>query len=297
MKKLIFGLIISIFVYTSNTLAGDADIAKQNAFSKLTSSISSALENMIGGEGDTEVKITGAQDYHPEFSIMTVRPISLHPEVDAWFVQLQLNEVKIRGSGRYAINTGVGYRKLSESKNSFTGSNVFIDWDEKGNARASIGLELRTSAFEAFANYYLAISDSKTVDTITERALDGTEISLIGEVPFLPWANLVFNHYEWQADKGSSDSVGEKFSLELTITPGFIIEGGGNDDSNDGYNRFVKAYLVFPARERVAASTNFIGETAFSNVDMSGELLSKVRRSNKIIIESEGTGVVMARGD
>ena len=110
---------------------------------------------------------------------MTVRPISLHPEVDAWFVQLQLNEVKVISSGRYAINTGVGYRKLSESKNSFTGSNVFIDWDEKGNARASIGLELRASAFEAFANYYIAISGDKTVGTNTERALDGVEMSLI----------------------------------------------------------------------------------------------------------------------
>ena len=48
-------------------------------------------------------------------------------------------------------------------------------------------------------------------------------------------------------------------------------------------------------RERVAASTNLIGETAFSAGDMSGELLSKVRRTNKQVIESEGTGVVIAR--
>ena len=60
-------------------------------------------------------------------------------------------------------------------------------------------------------------------------------------------------------------------------------------------NNFVKAYFVFPARDRVAASNNFIGETAFSNIDMSGELLSKVRRTNTIVIESEGTGVVIAR--
>ena len=84
----------------------------------------------------------------------------------------------------------------------------------------------------------------------------------------------------------------------MTITPNFIIEGGGNDNSADGYNRFVKAYLVFPGKNRVAATTNFIGESIFSSqVDMSDALLSKVRRSNKIIIESEGTGVVMTRGD
>ena len=61
---------------------------------------------------------------------------------------------------------------------------------------------------------------------------------------------------------------------------------------------FIRIFFLFglfPARERVAASNNFIGETAFSNIDMSGELLSNVRRTNKQVIESEGTGVVIAR--
>ena len=46
-----------------------------------------------------------------------------------------------------------------------------------------------------------------------------------------------------------------------------------------------------------STSTNFIGESLFSPGDMSGEMLTKVRRKNKIIIESEGSGVVMSRGD
>ena len=73
------------------------------------------------------------------------------------------------------------------------------------------------------------------------------------------------------------------------------MEGGFDDNNISGNSNFVKAYFVFPPRERVAASTNLIGETAFSAGDMSGELLSKVRRTNKQIIESEGTGVVIGR--
>ena len=144
---LAFGLFLS-----SNTIADDVDAVKKNLVSRFTNSIAAGLENIIGGEGDTEVQITVGEDYKPEYSIMTVRPISIHPEVDVWFVQLQLNETKIRGSGRYSINTGVGYRKLSEDKSFMSGGNAFIDWDEKGNTRASIGLELRASAFEALAN-------------------------------------------------------------------------------------------------------------------------------------------------
>ena len=120
------------------------------------------------------------EDYHPEFSIVTVRPISKHHSNDATFIQLQLNEQKIRGDGRLSTNIGIGYRKLSDGKNSITGANVFVDYDEEGNARASVGIELRSSSFELLASYYQAISGDKKVGSYTERTLDGTEISAVG---------------------------------------------------------------------------------------------------------------------
>ena len=289
----LFSIFIFFIFYSISAFADET--AKKNIISRFTDSIAGGLENIIGGEGDTEVKITAGEDYKPEFSIMSVRPIAIHPEVDAWFVQLQLNDTKIRGKGRLSTNAGVGYRKLSDSKTSMTGMNVFLDYDEKGNTRTSIGLELRASAFEAIVNYYRALSDGKTVGDFTERSLDGMEISIVGEVPYLPWANIVVNKYEWEKNRNSKDSKGEKYSLELTLTPSFIVEGGFDDNNISGTSNFVKAYFVFPPRERVSASTNLIGETAFSAGDMSGELLSKVRRTNKQVIESEGTGVVIAR--
>ena len=289
----LFSIFIFFIFYSISAFADEA--AKKNIISRFTDSIAGGLENIIGGEGDTEVKITAGEDYKPEFSIMSVRPLAIHPSVDAWFVQLQLSEQKIRGKGRYSTNAGVGYRKLSDSKTSMTGMNVFLDYDEKGNTRTSIGLELRASAFEAIVNYYRALSDGKTVGDFTERTLDGMEISIVGEVPYLPWANIVVNKYEWEKNRNSKDSKGEKYSLELALTPSFIVEGGFDDNNISGTSNFIKASLVFPPRERVAASTNLIGETAFSAGDMSGELLSKVRRTNKQVIESEGTGVVIAR--
>ena len=294
--KRIFPAIFSLFLLlTANAMA--ENVAKKNIVSRFTDSIAGGLENIIGGEGDTEVQITAGEDYKPEFSIMSVRPLAIHPSVDAWFVQLQLNDTKIRGKSRISANAGVGYRQLSDSKTSMTGMNVFLDYDEKGNARTSVGLELRASAFEAIANYYRALSSGKTVGDFTERTLDGMEISIVGEVPYLPWASIVVNKYEWEKDKNSKDSKGEKYSLELALTPSFIVEGGFDDNNISGNSNFVKAFFVFPPRERVAASTNLIGETAFSAGDMSGELLSKVRRTNKQVIESEGTGVVIGRAN
>ena len=92
MKKLfLIALIFDLFLI-SNAIADDLDTAKKNAISRLTSSIAGGMKNIIDGEGDTEVQITAGEDYQPEFSIMSVRPLAVHPEVDAWFVQLQLNE-------------------------------------------------------------------------------------------------------------------------------------------------------------------------------------------------------------
>ena len=77
--------------------------------------VSEYISNLIPGEGDTEVQITAGRKYHPEFSIVTVRPLAAHPGVDAWFVQLQLNEchkniekaIK-RGISRIEIVHGIG---------------------------------------------------------------------------------------------------------------------------------------------------------------------------------------------
>ena len=237
------------------------------------------------------------EDYKPEFSIVTVRPIAIHHSVDATFIQLQLSDHKIRGDSRLAGNIGVGYRKLSDSKNSMTGANVFFDYDEKGNARASVGVELRSSAFDALANYYSAISGGKTVGDFTERTLDGYDISVVGQVPYIPWVNVIGNSYNWEAEKNSKDSKGEKFSLEMALTPNLIAEVGFDDNNISGTDNFAKITFIYPPRETPTASTEFVSEKAFVQFDMSTELLSIVRRTNKQIIESEGSGVVMARSN
>ena len=286
-----------LLLFSSNLYADETDKAKQDFIRMFTNSIADALENIIVSDkgGDTEVQITTGKDYKSEFSVMTVRPLAVHPGVDAWFVQLQFNEQKVRGDGRLSTNLGLGYRKLSDDKSYMLGANVFVDYDEKENARTSVGLELRASAFEAIINYYEAISSANTVGSYTERTLSGMEVSLIGEVPYFPWANVIINSYEWQADKNSKNSKGEKYSVELSLTPSFILEGGINDNNLEGSDNYIKAYFVYPPRNRVAASTNFVSENAFSEGDMSLELLSKVRRTNKQAIESEGTGVVITR--
>ena len=60
-------------------IADDSDAIKQGLLSSMSSGIASSLAGVIGGEGDTEVQFSAKEDNKPEFSIMTVRPISVHP--------------------------------------------------------------------------------------------------------------------------------------------------------------------------------------------------------------------------
>ena len=289
--------VLCLLVFTTNAYAAETDTVKQGILSSITSGISSSIAEMIGGEGDTEVQISARENNKPEFSIMTVMPISVHPGKDAWFVQLQLNNTQIRSVNRYTTNVGLGYRSLSANKNTMIGGNVFIDYDAKGNSRYSLGFEFRTAVFDILINHYEAISGQKTVGDFKERALNGNDMSINGQVPYLPWAKINLTHYEWKKVNNSKNSKGDKLSFELLLTPSVVLEFGVDDNNIQKKDNFAKIAFVYPPREGPSASTDFVSDEAFPDGDMSSQLLSKVKRSNKITLESEGVGVTISRLD
>lgn len=289
-----FGL---ISLLTFSVYADDEDAVKQGLLSSMSSGIASSIASVIGGQGDTEVQFSAKEDNKPQFTIMTVRPISVHPGKDAWFVQLQLSNTQIRSQSRLTTNLGLGYRTLSDNKKSMIGGNVFVDYDAKGNSRYSLGFEFRTTVFEILINHYEAISGQKTVGNFKERALDGNDMSINGQIPYLPWAKINLMHYEWKKVNNSKNSKGDKLSLDLLLTPNVVLELGVDDNNIQKKDNFAKLSFVFPPREGPAASTDFIADEAFPGGDMSSQLLSKVKRSNKITLESEGVGVTISRLD
>ena len=73
---------------------------------------------------------------------------------------------------------------------------------------------------------------------------------------------------------------------DVTVSAASVISGTSN---------FAKIMFIYPPRETATATTDFVSDKAFVQFDMSSELLSIVRRSNKQAIESEGSGVVIGR--
>ena len=296
-NKLLQIPLFMLFIFSSYAYADESDAIKQGLLSSMSSGIASSIASVIGGQGDTEVEFSAKEDSKPEFSIMTVRPISVHPGKDAWFVQLQLSNTQIRSKSRLTTNIGLGYRTLSDNKKSMIGGNVFVDYDAKGNSRYSLGFEFRTAVFDILINHYEAISGQKTVGDFKERALDGNDMSINGQIPYLPWAKINLTHYEWKKVNNSKNSKGDKLSFDLLLTPNVIMELGVDDNNIQKKDNFVKISFVFPPREGPTASTDLIADAAFPDGDMSSQLLSKVKRSNKITLESEGVGVTISRLD
>ena len=104
-------------------------------------------------------------------------------------------------SNKSTLNLGYGHRFLSNDKTKFVGFNTFVDRDIHSNSRMSVGAEIRSSAFEANGNVYKALTESdgggNDVGTTVERVLDGYDMNLVGQIPNMPWANIVYTDYKW----------------------------------------------------------------------------------------------------
>ena len=192
-------------------------------------------------------------------------------------------------SSRVAANLGFGFRQLSDDESYFIGTNLFFDLDDEANKRASLGLEFHSSIVGA--NMYRSLgSSSNLVDGNTERVLDGYDINIVGQMPFMPWAEIVYTDYRWEAEIASQDSDGYKFAGEFWLTDYVRLEIGVDDSKVRDRNEFAGLSFSYPSRERPSLNDGFFTSKAFPEVSVRADLNMKVRRNNRLVIETEGSG-------
>ena len=171
MKKI---LLVSFLVLFTSNLSAD-----------VSNNISQYISNLIPGEGDTEVSIDLRENNKPDYSILTVREIE-KTENGNFFSQLSLFNTEKDNDERIVANIGLGKRSLSQDNTLMTGFNVFLDYDDAGNLRSSFGLEARSAVLEFMYNYYFGLDDASD-----EKVLDGYELGLASQIPYLHWADLL----------------------------------------------------------------------------------------------------------
>jgi len=282
MKALV--IILSLFI----TTVANAD-TKGQALSKVSEKISEYTIGLIPGEGHTEVSIDLREDSKPNYSILAVREL-LKIDSGNIFTQFSLLETEQANEEKIIGNFGLGSRKLLNEKTLLVGFNAFVDNDfSETNRRASIGLELRNSVLDFHSNIYKGLQDSDD-----ERVLDGWDYRLASQVPYLHWSKIFINHYEWDGVL-RDDIKGTKMGSEVILTKSLNLEVAYDDKDKKGLEDewYAKIQFVHPPRNNGPTAMDGVSQVAWKeNKDMSGELLSKVKRNNKIMIEFKGSATV-----
>ena len=276
MKNIIIA-IFTVFIFTSS----NAD--------ELTNKISNIISDLIPGEGTTEVSVDLRENHKPDYSILGVREIDTTDNGNL-FTQFSLFNTEKNNSERTVGNIGFGQRMLSDDNTMMTGYNVFWDYDSYGNSRTSFGLEARNAVLDFAGNYYLNLGDG--IDE--EKPLEGYDLNLASQVPYMHWADVFVNAYEWFG-RDRDDIKGTKLGSELLLSPNLNLELAYDNKDKKGLEDewYARVMLVYPPRSGPSLQDGFLSESPWKEEkDMSGELLSKVKRNNKIVVEFKGTSTI-----
>ena len=259
------------------------DISKQ--ISKITSEY---ITNLIPGNGTTEVSIELRENYKPDFSILGVRELNKLDNENT-FIQFSLFNTEKLNKERYVGNLGVGKRFLSDDTFTLTGFNAFLDYDHYGNTRASIGGEIKNAVMGLTSNYYKKVENGSA----DEKVLDGYTIELSSQVPYLHWADIFYNTYKWDG-VARDDIKGSKIGTDLLLTPNLALEAAYDDKDKKGLEDewYAKISFIHPPREGATAQDGVSSDIWKKEKNMSGEMLAKVKRNNKIVVEFKGLSTI-----
>ena len=275
MKKII--IILFSYLYISYSYA---DI--------ISTKVSEYVSNIIPGEGDTEVSFDIRENYKPDYSILAVREIQKNDDGN-YFTQFSLFNTEKNNDERIVGNLGFGKRILSDDKTMLTGINAFIDYDDIGNARSSLGFEARNAVLDLGYNYYFGIDDGTD-----EKVLDGYDFRLASQIPYFHWADIFVNAYGWEGED-RDDIKGTKIGSELLINPNVNFELAYDDKDKAGLDDewYAQITFVHPPRTGPTLQDGIKSAVAWKEeMDMTGELLTKVKRNNKIMVEFKGLSTI-----
>ena len=289
LNKLIFTTCLSLF-----TTFAYADTSN-DIINKLSDKVSSFVENTLGG--DTEFSLEFPENDEVELELLKFKELD-SSENNNSFSQFSLHTQEVNDDTRFILNLGYGQRYISSDKSMITGMNAFIDYDTEGHARTSLGVEAKAPILELTGNYYLGLSGVETIDGTKEKVLDGYELNLSSQLPFMPWTRINIQNYDFEKDKASENTGGNLVSLEMNLSPSIQFEASRNfiDTSGVEDENSFKIMYYNPPRNKTSLQDGFLSASAFEKGDVEAKMKDKVRRRNAMTIEVQGAVVLTCSG-
>ena len=260
----------------------------------ISQKLSNFLDDLIPGEGVTDVSIQVHEEDNPDIEILTNRSLDKTDDSNR-FIQMSLHTQETNNKDRLITNLGYGYRELSDDNSFMYGANAFIDIESEGHMRASLGLEAKGKILDLNANFYEAISGKENIDGMDEEVLSGYQFNLTTQMPYMPWSTLNIQNYYFENIKASNDTEGNKISLEMNLTPTLqfdisqdFSDTTGVDDETD----FKLSFRYPPTENKPNLQDGFISNVAFEKANMKDKLVQKVRRDNNLTVEIQGAVIL-----
>ena len=154
--------------------------------------------------------------------------------------------------GRQGLNAGLIYRRAVQNDTALWGVNTFLDYEtyeEEQFWRWSGGAEYRTAYANAYANYYLGISDpvfsvNEDNENIATYTADGYEIGVNVRIPNVSWLSLVGEYYAWEGQYGREDDSGFRSGvrfhpLSMPFSAEILFQDGEDGESVGGQISFL----------------------------------------------------------
>ena len=260
----------------------------------ISQKLSNFLDELIPGEGVTDVSIQVHEEDNPDIEILTNRSLDKTDDSNR-FIQMSLHTQETNNKDRLITNLGYGYRELSDDNTFMYGANAFIDIESEGHMRASLGLEAKGKILDLNANFYEAISGKENIDGVDEEVLSGYQLNLTTQMPYMPWSTLNIQNYYFENIKASNDTEGNKISLEMNLTPTlqFDISQDFSDTTGVDDETDFKLSLRYPPTEnKPNLQDGFISNVAFEKANMKDKLVQKVRRDNNLTVEIQGAVIL-----
>ena len=285
LKKVIF-----LICLMQITTMGYADTAN-DVINRLSDKISSLVSDTLGGDTEFSVEFPDQDDV--ELEILKFKELK-SLETQNSYTQLSLHTQEVNDDTRFILNAGYGHRYISADKSMITGLNGFIDYDTEGHARTSIGFEAKAPILEFTGNYYIGLSGVEEINGVKEKVLDGHEINLSSQLPFMPWTKVNFQNYDFKRDKATESTGGNLVSLEISLSPSIQIEASKNFITTTGKEdeESFKVMYYNPPRNKSSLQDGFLSSTAFKKGDIEVKMKDKVRRRNAMTIEVQGAVIL-----
>jgi hypothetical protein len=285
LKKVIF-----LIYLMQITTMGYADTAN-DVINRLSDKISSLVSDTLGGDTEFSVEFPDQDDV--ELEILKFKELK-SLETQNSYTQLSLHTQEVNDDTRFILNAGYGHRYISADKSMITGLNGFIDYDTEGHARTSIGFEAKAPILEFTGNYYIGLSGVEEINGVKEKVLDGHEINLSSQLPFMPWTKVNFQNYDFKRDKATESTGGNLVSLEISLSPSIQIEASKNFITTTGKEdeESFKVMYYNPPRNKSSLQDGFLSSTAFKKGDIEVKMKDKVRRRNAMTIEVQGAVIL-----